>query len=180
MRKRSALGWGELIVGILLMVLGALTFFRPYQILTGLVFIYGILAVVTGIGDIAFYMKVERHTGFGPVLSLVTGILSVLAGLLLLFYPDAGSLAAAFLFPLWFIAHCISRLTHLPIVRLTAGSGRYYVSLVINILGLILGFCMILNPMISVYSMGWIIGFYLILTGLDHLKLAIDDIRSRR
>lgn len=149
MRNRSAFGWGELVVGIALVVLGIFTFARPSSALTGIVFVYGLLAVVTGIADIAFYVKIERHTGFGPVVSLITGILSILAGILLLFNPDAVKWAMALLFPLWFITHCISRLTHLPVIRLTAGSGYYYCTLIVNILGLILGFVMIVNPMLS-------------------------------
>ena len=112
MKRRSAFGWGELIIGILLIVLGAFTFARPSSALTGIVFVYGILAVITGIADIVFYVKIEQHTGFGPAVSLVTGILSILAGILLLFNPGAGKWAMVILFPLWFITHCISRLTH--------------------------------------------------------------------
>ena len=91
MKKRSAFGWGELILGIVLIILGIFTFARPYSALTGIVFVYGLLALITGIGDIVFYVKIQQHTGSGPVVSLVTGILSILAGVLLLFHPNAGS-----------------------------------------------------------------------------------------
>lgn len=121
MKRRSAFGWGELIIGILLIVLGAFTFARPSSALTGIVFVYGILAVITGIADIVFYVKIEQHTGFGPAVSLVTGILSILAGILLLFNPGAGKWAMVILFPLWFITHCISRLTHLPLIPHDSG-----------------------------------------------------------
>lgn len=87
MKRTSSFAWGELIVGIALIVLGILTFVSPSRALTGIIFLYGILAILTGIVDIAFYVKMERHTGFGPVISLVTGILSILAGALLVFYP---------------------------------------------------------------------------------------------
>ena len=71
MKRRSASGWIELIIGIILIVLGVLTFIQPSSALTGIVFVYGILAVVTGIADIVFYAKMERHTGFGPAVSCV-------------------------------------------------------------------------------------------------------------
>ena len=168
MKKRSAFGWSELIIGIVLLLLGIFTFMRPYKALTGIVFVYGILAVITGIADILFYVKVEQRTGFGPAVSLVTSILSLLAGILLLFNPGTGSWAMAVLFPLWFIAHCISQLTHLP---------DYYFSLIVNILGLVLGFFMIFDPVLSLFSVGYIIGCYLLLTGIDHLVLGISNLR---
>ena len=80
-------------------------------------------------------MKMERHTGFGPVVALVSGILSVIAGLLVMVYPGAAAWALTIFFPLWFIMHCISRLTHLGIIRYVAGSGYYYFSLILNIIG---------------------------------------------
>lgn len=180
MKRRSAFGWGELIIGIILIVLGIFTFARPSSALTGIVFVYGILAVVTGIADIVFYVKIERHTGFGPAISLVTGILSIFAGVLLLFNPGAGKWAMVILFPLWFITHCISRLTHLPIIRMTAGTGYYYFTLVVNILGLLMGFVMIFNPLLSFFSVSYIIGCYLILMGVDHLVLAVSNLGMRR
>lgn len=180
MKRRSAFGWSELVIGIVLILLGIFTLVRPSSALTGIVFVYGILAVITGVADIVFYVKMEQHTGFGPAISLVTGILSVMAGVLLLFNPAAGRWAMVILFPLWFITHCISRLTHLPIIRMTAGTGYYYFTLVVNILGLLLGFVMIFNPLLSFFSVSFIIGSYLILMGIDHLVLAVSSLGMRR
>jgi conserved hypothetical protein len=179
MKKRSAFGWVELIFGIILIVLGVFTFARPSSALTGVVFIYGLLAVITGIADVIFYAKIEKRTGFGPAVALVTGILSIIVGILLLFNLGAGKWALVILFPLWFIMHCISRLTHLNIIRLTAGNGYYYFTLIVNILGLLLGLIMIFNPLISFLSVSYIIGFYLILIGIDHFVLAASRIGMR-
>ncbi len=53
--------------------------------------VYGIVAVVIGsIVDIVFYVRTERHSGFGPTVALVTGILGVMSGVMLLAYPTAG------------------------------------------------------------------------------------------
>lgn len=122
MRRRSRYGWLELIEGILLILLGVITLFRPGNVLKGVTIIYGIMAVVTGISDIVFYAKTERYMGFGPTVALVSGILSILTGLMLLMYPNAGELVLVLLLPIWFIAHSISRLTHLPLVRRLAGN----------------------------------------------------------
>lgn len=178
MRKKNAYGWSELITGILLIVLGIMTISRPFNVLSGIVSVYGILAIITGIIDIVFYIKTEQRTGFGPTVSLVTGIIGIFAGVLLLFRPGIGSWTLIMLFPLWFIAHCISRLTHLPMIRYTAGTGYYYFSLVINIIGLIMGFIMIINPMVSLFSVGYLIGGYLIPSGIDHIVLAVYELRA--
>ena len=149
MRRRSGFGWLELIIGILLILIGIFTLLRPGSVFSGLLFLFGIIAVIMGIADILLYIEVERYTGFGPVVSLISGILSVMAGIMLLVYPGAGVMVLSLLFPIWFIAHCISRLAHLGVIRLLSGAGEYYFTLVVNIIGLILGFLMILRPMLS-------------------------------
>lgn len=148
MRKRTGFGWSGLLVGLLLIALGVFTFVRPDSMLTGAVVIYGILAILMGVEDIVVYARLARFTGFGPMLSLVTGILSVMCGVMLLANPGIGKWALTVLLPVWFIAHCIAELTRIGMLRPT-GSPFYYVSLTLNVLGLILGFAMLFSPALS-------------------------------
>ncbi len=77
--------------------------------------IYGIAALVTGIAPTSYSTcKMGRHIGFAPTISLATGVLGVMAGLVLMVHPGAGRWAIGLFFPLWFIAHCISK-AHTPV-----------------------------------------------------------------
>ena len=174
MRRRSGFGWMEFIEGLLLLGLGSYTFAQPDRALTGFIIMYGIVAVTMGIADILLYVRVERFTGFGPIVSLISGALSVMTGVMLLVYPNAGKWVMSLLFPLWFIAHCISRLSHGHMVRFVAGSAAYWFSLIINSLGLALGFLMLIKPYYSLLSITFMIGVYLILLGLDSLGEAFS------
>ncbi|MGN0297863.1 MAG: HdeD family acid-resistance protein [Lachnospiraceae bacterium] len=174
MRRRSTFGWMELIAGVLLILLGIFSFVRPDSMLTSIVVIYGVVAIVTGISDVVFFVRVDRHTGFGPTVSLITGVLSVMTGCMLLVYPGAGKWILSLLFPIWFIAHCISRLSHLNMIRFTAGNLMYYFTLIVNIIGLVLGILMIIRPYFSLLSAAFIIGFYLILLGVDSIITAFS------
>lgn len=180
MRRRSGFGWLELLIGIGLIALGILAFAKPDFALTGLVFAYGIAAVVMGIADIVLYIQVEHYTGFGPVVSLVSGILSVMSGMMLLVYPRAGAMVLTLLFPIWFIAHCISRLAHQQHIRQIAGIGMHTLTLVINIFGLILGFMMLLSPLFTLATLRSFAGIYLILLGVDSLLMAGSRMGMRR
>jgi len=179
MTQKSKFGWMELILGILLIILGIYTFANPFTALTSVVIIYGLVSIITGIADIVFYVKLERRTGFGPSVSLIAGILSILAGLLILLSPGAGKWMFAVFFPIWFIAHCVSRLANLGFMRVVAGIAYYYFSLVVNILGLLLCFMLILNPWISVMSISYIVGFYLILLGVGSIVMAFSNLGIR-
>ena len=179
MYKSRGFGVFELIVSILLIVLGVYTLSRPGVALESAVIVYGILAIAMGVFDIVVYVKLERRTGFGPVISLVTGIISILAGVMILLEPVAGVLALSWLFPIWFICHCISRLMNLGLTRLAAGTAFYYLALVLNILGLIVGIVMCFSPLFSVLTLAYMVGFYLILLGIDGIVMAVSNFTRR-
>ena len=179
MRRRSGFGWLELAIGIILIVLGVLTLVSPDVALSSMVFVYGIAAVIMGVADILLYIRVERFTGFGPILSLISGILSVMSGVMLAVYPRAGVMVLTVLFPVWFIAHCISRLMHLNHIRFTAGNGIYYFTLIINIIGLILGCILLFSPLFALTAIYCYVGIYLILLGVDSIAIAASRIGTR-
>ncbi len=179
MKKWSGFNWFEFIEGVLLVLLGVFTLARPDSALTGFIVAYGIVAIIMGVADILLYVKVSRFTGFGPIVALLSGTLSVMVGVMLLVYPNAGKLVLSFLFPLWFIAHCISRLANLNKIRFFAGEFTYYFTLILNILGLVLGAMMILDPWFSLLSLRVVISIYLFLLGVDCIILAFSKIGTR-
>ena len=175
MNKRSCFGWFELVAGILLIALGILTFIRPGSVLTWIILIYGFTAIVMGVEDIVVYVKSARFTGFGPMLSLISGIMSVMCGIMILAYPEAGKWALTLLFPIWFIAHCISRLAHIGIIRMFECSFYYYFTVAVNIVGILLGFFMVFSPVLTFVTMrtvAYIAAVYLILFGIESIVAA--------
>ena len=142
-------------------------------------FAYGVAAVVMGVADIILYIEVERYTGFGPILSLIAGILSVMSGVMLVVYPRTGVVVLTVLFPIWFIAHCISRLAHLGHIRFVGGNGLYYFTLVINIIGLILGLMMFMSPLLTLTTIRYFASLYLILLGIDSVVMAFSRMGTR-
>lgn len=175
MKRKNGFGWSELIVGLLLIMLGIFTFIRPESMLTGAVVIYGVIAIVMGIEDLVVYARLSRFTGFGPMLSLISGILSVMCGVMLIANPNVGKWALTILLPIWFIAHCISELTRANLIRLIGNPFYYYFSLILNILGLMLGFVMIFSPALSFVTLRaicYMVAIYLILFGIESIIAA--------
>lgn len=172
MKRSFGFGWCELIVGLLLVALGVFTFLRPDSVLTGAVIIYGIIAVVMGIEDIIIYARLSRFTGFGPTVALVSGIFSVMCGAMITADPEIGKWALTVLIPVWFMAHCIGGLTRAGVVRLVSGNFRYVITLIVNILGLVLGFFMIFSPAMSFMTLrilSYIAAVYFIIFGAESI-----------
>ena len=174
MNRRTDIGWPELILGTVLIILGVIMLKQPSGFLMWLVVVCGIIAICTGIADIILYVRMERFTGFGPVISLVTGILGVMAGFMLLVHPGAGTWAIAMVLPIWIIAHCISRLSHLQYMKMHSGMTYYTISLILNILGLLVGILLIFRPMITILSMGVLVGGFMIIEGVELILVGLD------
>lgn len=180
MNRRSDIGWAELFTGIILIILGVVIMRQPVGIFTWIVILCGVLAIFSGIADIVMYVKMERFTGFGPVVSLVTGILGVMAGFMLIAHPGAGTWALAMILPIWIIAHCISRLSHLQYMKMHFGTTYYTISLILNILGLIVGILLLFRPMITLFSMGVLVGAFLIIEGVECILAGLGGRRYYR
>lgn len=176
MSKRSKFGWMDFLLGILLIALGVYTFFNPMVAMSGAVIIYSVLAIVTGITDIVFFVRMKSATGFGPTTSLVAGILSVLAGFMLLLNPVLGSWLFGLVFSVWFIAHGISRLANYKFIRATAGKASAIISVVLNSLAIILGVLMLVSPSLSAISLGYIVAFVLVLHGMGDIAESFSEI----
>ena len=164
--------WWELIAGIVMIALGIASLARPSLAVTGLVYAYGAAGVIVGVADILRYIRVERYTGFGPMVSLVAGVLSVMAGVVILVNPRVGMAVFSLLFALWFITHCVSRLASLSWLRFVAGRGAYYAALVLNLMGLVLGAVLVVLPTASILTLGYLAGVYLIVLGVESLVMA--------
>lgn len=174
MNRRSSFGWLELLTGIFMIVLGILVFAVPNLIMTSMVIFFGLAAIIIGVTDIVLFIRVERYTGFGPILSLITGIISVMSGVALLISPKLGTIMLTVLFPIWFIAHCISRLMQVHHIRLVAGNSMYVFTLVVNIIGIVLGFMMLLSPLFTLSAIRCFAGCYLILLGVEGIFTAVS------
>lgn len=174
MKKRSSFGWLELLTGVFMIVLGILVFAVPNLIMTSMAIFFGIAAIIMGVTDIVLFIQVERYTGFGPTMSLITGIISVMSGVVLLIYPKLGAMMLTVLFPIWFIAHCISRLMQVHHIRFVAGNGMYVFTLVVNIIGIILGLMMLLSPLFTLSAIRCFAGCYLILLGVEGILTAVS------
>lgn len=169
MSKRSKFGWLDFLVGLGLLALGIYTFIHPQIALSGIIVVYSVLAIVSGIADIVFYVRLKSNTGFGAAISLVGGILSILVGFMLLLNPVLGRWIFYIVFPVWFIAHSISRLANYRRIRILAGRGAAIASLVLNILGLVLGILMAFSPLLSSLSLGYLVAATLVLHGVGRI-----------
>jgi uncharacterized membrane protein HdeD (DUF308 family) len=85
--------WGSfLFEGIVGIIAGLVTFFEPGITLTFLLFVVAFWAIITGAFEIAAAIRMRRHLP-GEWLLLLTGICSIIFGIIILWRPLLGALA---------------------------------------------------------------------------------------
>lgn len=176
MTRRSSFGWVELLLGILLIILGIYTAANPFTTATVIAVLYGVFAIITGIADIVVYVRLRKRVGYRTTMTLIAGIISIIAGIIILMNLMASTWALAILFPIWFIVHCISRLVNLDYVKEVAGTGMFWFTLILNVIGIILGVMMIFMPGSSLVTLSYLVSFYLILAGISSIALAFSPL----
>ena len=68
---------------------------------------------------------------------------------------------------------------HVNHIRYVAGDGVFSFALVVNIVGLILGFLMLLSPHTTLSTLRWFAGIYLVLLGMDGVVTAVSRMGTR-
>lgn len=177
MKKTGLIVLG-LITGILFIIMGLWSMGNPLDAVEWMSFLFGALMIVSGIGDIVMYSQLSKDGAPGSVVSLISGILCVITGLLVLFNPLVGVFTLMILFPIWFMFHSISRLTVISAMRPVMSTSRYVLGLILNIIGIVLSFILMVSPGAILLSMSWIVGLIMILIGIDSIADSIRLIKE--
>ena len=56
----------------------------------------------------------------------------------------------------------------------------YWFTLIVNILGIIMGFVMMLRPLLTLAAAGYAAGFYLLLLGVECVAVGLSELGRRR
>ena len=163
--------WGALIVGIVLIVLGCWSFAKPDKSLALLSILVGIGALLKGIYELVIRSTVNRLLGIQSGWLLLMGIMDLVMGFIFIIRVAAGVMTIAIIFAIWFIIDCIGQLSTAKYLKQFRPSS-YWFSIILNVIGLIIGVALLFNPMLSAMTIVWLISTFLILLGILAIVLA--------
>ncbi len=158
-----------LIMGILFVVTGILSIWNPDFVMVSLVFLAGCIFLISGIGNIIFYLSANSYV-FAPSWFLADGIISVLLGIFLFFHHAAVATVLSYIIGMWLIFAGVSNLIKSFDLYRFRISGWLLVTLA-GILEAGLGFVSLWHPFVAMLAASSIIGYCFILQGVIFILL---------
>ncbi|WP_203649627.1 HdeD family acid-resistance protein [Secundilactobacillus yichangensis] len=171
LRPRWGFDWHELITGVLSLVAAYAVICMPRVSLTALALIFGFLAILSGLTTLSGLDKLRDFVGNWANAALVFAVIDLLIGLFFIIKPSSGIVVLGYVVAFWFIIDSVERLMVVGHLR-DFGTGYFVTSIVLDVLSLLLGILLLINPVIAMMSVTWLIGFYLIIFGINAIVLA--------
>ncbi len=164
--------WLALLLGLLSIVAGGIVIAKPSNSLSTLAVIFGIFILADGI--IELIASLSSHTENRGSLAVI-GVISVIAGVLLIRHPLGGVRAVALLIGIWLIAAGVVRF----IAAFETSGDRVWRIIAASIL-VIFGIIIVASPHIGYATLAVITGICFILYGIGMLAVgwALHSIRS--
>ena len=167
-----------LIIGILMIAVGIYVFMVPIETYLTLSLLFSISFIIAGILEIFFSIRNHKILqGWGWY--LVGGLLSLAGGIILSIYPGISIVILPFVagFTLLFFSLL---LLGFSLEMKSLGIISWGNAAVLSVLGVIISFMLIVNPLTSGISLVILTGFAFIITGVSAIVLAFDLRKIKR
>jgi uncharacterized membrane protein HdeD (DUF308 family) len=161
--------WLVLLRGTFMVLFGIIALVSPGIALLTLVWVFGIYAIIDGIAAIALGIRTrgEPHWGW----TIVQGVVSVVAGLIALFWPGVTALALLFVIAFWAIMQGIGEIGGAFAAR-RVGSTAWGWTLVAGILNVVFGVLLLAWPGSGILTLVWLVGIFAVAGGIALVILA--------
>jgi uncharacterized membrane protein HdeD (DUF308 family) len=176
-RAVRALWWLVLIRGVLAVVFGLYAMFSPASALLALVLVYGFYAIMDGAAALVLGFRHRRTSHWGW--HVAQGLVSLLAGLVALFWPGPTVLALVLIIGFWSILVGASEVVEAVTAR-RAGSSSWGWLLAGGAVAVLFGVVLVVSPGAGALALLWIIGWFALVFGVVHVIWAFRLRRATR
>jgi len=155
------------LLGTFLVGVGLIAMFSSMFATLASVFLFGLLAVAAGVAEVI--LAFSSHEWGGRLLHVVIGILSIVAGTLMLRAPLMGASALTLVLAAWFLASGIGEVITALTERFHHWGVALFSGLIVSLLGVML---LAQWPVSGLWFIGLYIGVRFVMQGITWLSLA--------
>lgn len=169
--QKKGFDWFSLIVGILFVFTGIVSFCHPDKTLHFLAIIVGIAFIFRGIYQLWFRKFIKATVNEGSGWIVFDAILDIILGIIVLVLPGFGALYLAILFAIWFIIDSFLQIKAAKFFR-TFHRGYSTWLVILGVISIILGIILLFSPVLSALTIVWLVSVMLIVFGIMHIVQA--------
>lgn len=163
-QDNGKLKWSSLIMGTLLLIVAVIIFSYPVKNFYTLTWLIGLLILINGVIQLLFRRAARVLAGSGSGLIIVIGIIDIIFGLLVIFNVGASSTFFIFMFAAWFIVSSV-----IGLMTISKQSRLKGLSIIVNVLGLLLGIILLFNPMMGMILLSTMIAITFAILGVTYV-----------
>lgn len=160
---RKHLRLPSLVLSIILLVLGILTFVHPGSAIRTIVWFIGLGMGLSGLFSLITFFEARSVSQRNLWWALISGILDLILMVLLWSNASASFVLLGYLFAIWVLSDSIN-------VLQTSWLTRYPgLNTALGVLGLLAGIALLFTPMLGAVYVVYLLGFFAILIGLTSI-----------
>lgn len=163
-QDNGKLKWSSLIMGTLLLIVAVIIFSYPVKNFYTLTWLIGLFILINGVIQLLFRRAARAIAGSGSGLIVVIGIIDIIFGLLVIFNVGASSTFFIFMFAAWFIVSSI-----IGLMTISKQNRLKGLSIIVNVLGLLLGIILLFNPMMGMILVSTMIAITFAILGVTYV-----------
>ncbi|MCH4443565.1 DUF308 domain-containing protein [Staphylococcus haemolyticus] len=163
-QDNGKLKWSSLIMGTLLLIVAVIIFSYPVKNFYTLTWLIGLLILINGVIQLLFRRAARALAGSGSGLIVVIGIIDIIFGILVIFNVGASSTFFIFMFAAWFIVSSV-----IGLMTISKQSRLKGLSIIVNVLGLLLGIILLFNPMMGMILVSTMIAITFAILGVTYV-----------
>lgn len=170
--EKRKFDWLSLVMGVIF-IIAALTSFRvsPINNIGLIVSIFTVTVLFKGIYMIIARNKIRKYIELPLTPLLVIGIIDILIGIYFIFNLSSGVVIAPYVFASWFLLDSIFGLFDLGWIK-KISTGYFWFSLISHVIGIFVGIMLLVSPIVSVMTLSFLVGFYLLTMGVLYIVRA--------
>jgi uncharacterized membrane protein HdeD (DUF308 family) len=162
--------WLFVLRGVAAVVFGVVSLALPGVSLTALAIVFGIYALVDGVGSIVSAFR-HRDDGGHRALHALEGIVAIVAGVISLLLPQVTALALVVLLGIWAIATGAAEVS--AAIRLRREITGEWLLGATGVVSIATGFLILLWPNAGAVAIAWLIGVYAIVFGIALIWIGV-------
>lgn len=165
MENKRKLETTLILEGILFGIIGILFFINPIESFFSFTTVAGILIIITGIFTIIRAFKTTEKAYY-----VFSGIINILFGLIVWLSPISTTETLILFYGIWAVVRGI----YLLIISIKRRKIGFNLNTLYNVLLIVLGILILVNPIVTLFATPYIIGIYFIISAICEIFLGFE------